>query len=220
MMETRNRVEEEQIDVAVHELLQEYWESRTAAIKKCATKLEALGLSKASVCVELIHRLKGHMSERTIRRALGPEYKNPYPKDRKSANLANSEREEIEENAKAMAESLGLSEDAEPDEPTDGVIRRLQEKLKIALDERNYYRDQMVHYKTLAEAKKEISETEADNNEVVIYADMFDDILEMMKKSTNGIILQHDGYNVFRLEKLSSKKPYVAKRIEAEDVRL
>lgn len=210
--------QEDSIAFVIDEAIDEIKGNTNESLRKCAARLEALGLTKSTVCIEMIHRFKFVCSERTIRRALGPEYKDQSKvRGQMSANDSNKD---LEEDAAKIRENLGIGLDAEPDEPSDGMVKRLQERLKIALDERNYYRDQMIHYKSLIEANKEVYGI-TEGSEVAIFADCYEEIADLMRKSPNGLILQHDGYNVFRWRKMTqAKKPNVQKSVTSEDVKL
>jgi hypothetical protein len=219
-METQetNRRQEDAVNEIIEETIHEIKQNTEEKLRNCAARLEEIGLPKSTVCVEMIHRFKYVCSERTIRRALGPEYKDQSKV--RGQMSANEDNKAIEEDSAKIRERLGIGEDAEPDEPSDAMVKRLQEKLKIAIDERNFYRDQMVHYKSIVEAQKAITGDLKEGNEVVIYQDTYEELHEMMKKCPNGLVLQHDGYNVFRLRKLAAKKPYVQKPVSSEDVNL
>lgn len=143
----RTRNEEAAIDDAVNICLTEIWDSRAKAINKCAATLEGIGLSRPAICVELIHRLKGFVAERTIRRALGPEYKHEYNNDKRSkksklAKMAElKEREIIDAEGKALAETLGIQNDElEELEPADPLAKHWKNKFLMVKDERDYWR--------------------------------------------------------------------------------
>jgi hypothetical protein len=80
--------------------------------------------------------------------------------------------------------------DLENDEPDEAVYSKLNEKLKIANDQIEWYKTKCEETKNLLETKERVS------NEFVLYPDSYGGLREMMKKSPFGIRIMHDGQNV------------------------
>src|SRR6266496_1149527 len=207
-MTTSLITQEEQVNAIISEAKSKLWQSKSEIIKEAATKLEPILREKRSVCAELVHGLKGFVNERTIRRALGPEYTREYLKNKDESDIMseNEDKKVLEEEGRKLREDLGIADDEEPNVIDDAVVHRLEEKLKIMKDERDYYRQQFEHFKALAEARQQIGDLKI-ADEIVLFADQYEDILAWMKKSPNGIVIKHDGYNVGKFKALSTKKP-------------
>jgi hypothetical protein len=176
-------------------------DTKTELIHKAAEKLESLDIPKRTIAAELVEHLR-FASKAFIYRVLGPEYK------RESEDLSTSrlddEKKVLEQEAKHLREVQGIPEGAEVLESDDPVVRKVLEKLKIVTEERNYYRSEFDKYKGMYEA---LREGKKPTNQFIIHPDTYDEIFELAKKSPNGILLLHDGVNVFNWKPLAVKKP-------------
>jgi hypothetical protein len=110
----------------------------------------------------------------------------------------------IEEDARNVRQKYEITDDEEP--MTEDRYYQLKEKIQILTDERNWYKEQYQHFKALVEARQQIGDLKI-SDEVALHPDAYDEMLELMRKSPNGICIMHDGYNVFKFKPLSVRKP-------------
>jgi hypothetical protein len=148
------------------ELYRQITKTKKEIILKGAKLLEELGIPKKTICAELSHGLRG-ISERMVRKTLGPEYK--IEENVRGTSTAINDKKDVEEDAKKVAEKYGIDLDA-GDEPNEVVYNKLVEKMKIVQDDRDWYEEKYDETKHLQEAKERVS------NEFVLYPDSYDDI--------------------------------------------
>jgi len=178
-------------------------ETKTELIKKAAEKLETLGLPKRTIAAELVEHLR-FASKAFIYRVLGPEYKRESEDNDLSTSRLDDEKKVLDEEARHLKEVQGIDDVMEVNIYDDPVVKTLTAKLKIVTDERDYYRNEHDKYKQMYEAIRDGKKT---TNQFIIHPDTYDEIFELAKKSPNGILLLHDGVNVFNWKPLTVKKP-------------
>jgi hypothetical protein len=154
------------LDELNDELYRQITKTKKEIILKGAKLLEELGVSKKTICAELSHGLRG-ISERMVRKTLGPEYK--IEENVRGTSTAIDVKKDVEEDARKVAEKYGIDLDA-GDQPNEVVYNKLVEKMKIVQDDRDWYEEKYDETKHLQEAKERVS------NEFVLYPDSYDDI--------------------------------------------
>lgn len=174
------------LDELNDELYRQVTKTKKEIILKGAKLLEELGIPKKTICAELSHGLRG-ISERMVRKTLGPEYK--MEENIRGTSTAIEDKKDIEEDARKVAEKYGIDLDA-GDEPNQVVYNKLVEKMKIVQDERDWYKEKYDETKHLQEAKEGVS------NEFVLHPNSYDGLREMMEKSPFGIRIVHDRYSI------------------------
>jgi len=192
------------LDELNDELYRQITKTKKEIILKGAKLLEQIGLPKKLIAAELSHGLRG-VSERFVRKVLGPEFTRSYDYNNSNQIGTSSDIEEkndIEEDAKNVRQKYEITDDEEP--MAEDRYYQLKEKIQILTDERNWYKEQCQHFKALAEARQQIGDLKI-SNEVALHPDAYDEMLELMRKSPNGICIMHDGYNVFKFKPLSQK---------------
>jgi hypothetical protein len=173
------------LDELNDELYRQITKTKKEIILKGAKLLEQIGLPKKLIAAELSHGLRG-VSRPMVYKTLGPEYVNA--RDDLSTSKQNDDKKVVEEDAKAVAAKYKI--DLENDEPDEAVYSKLNEKLKIANDQTEWYKTKCEENKNLLETKERVS------NEFVLHPDSYGGLREMMEKSPFGIRIMHDGQNV------------------------
>jgi uncharacterized protein YdiU (UPF0061 family) len=212
------------LDQINDEFYQSLHQTKSDLVRKAAKRLEEdIGVPKEMVCRLIIKHLRfidkdKDKDRRLVYRALGQEYKRDYEKTESDILSQVDDNNAIEEDSRKVREHYGIKEEDEPmisDPEEQNKFYKMKEKMNSLATKCKSYEDQFYHFKALFEEGLRSGAVKNEMcHEIAIHPDEYDHVLSIIKKSPNGVLVIHDGYNAIKFKSMKFKRPVLTEGIE------